>query len=318
MQEEFGDTMININDGNDRNDGKPLKTLENTLTAEPGEEKQEKPEQVEAENIFNPSTNSSSNPEEQKMENVENTSEQEIKKEQESSSSYIDKLLCIFRFIKPYFKVTFNDIKARIISSFKPIKEDFIKIAEDKPDLYGPFWIYTTLIYVIAAGGALSYYFTNSANNYFQMFVPVAGSILYSFGFGFPLVLWLCMKFFNISMKYVSLICLYGYSLFCLIPVLIICSTGFGWIQWIFLTYAIVNSTAFVLINLWSKIKTLEDKNKYIFLGIFIGGQLILFLILKFYFFGSFKGNVAPISNDPNVINNNPNPNVNPTPPPAQ
>ena len=317
MQEEFGDTMININDGNDRNDGKPLKTLENTLTAEPGEEKQEKPEQVEAENIFNPSTNSSSNPEEQKMENVENTSEQEIKKEQESSSSYIDKLLCIFRFIKPYFKVTFNDIKARIISSFKPIKEDFIKIAEDKPDLYGPFWIYTTLIYVIAAGGALSYYFTNSANNYFQMFVPVAGSILYSFGFGFPLVLWLCMKFFNISMKYVSLICLYGYSLFCLIPVLIICSTGFGWIQWIFLTYAIVNSTAFVLINLWSKIKTLEDKNKYIFLGIFIGGQLILFLILKFYFFGSFKGNVAPISND---INNNPtpNPNVNPTPPPAQ
>ena len=317
MQEEFGDTMININDGNDRNDGKPLKTLENTLTSEPGEEKPEKPEQVDAENIFNPPTNSSSNPEEQKMENVENTSEQEIKKEQESSSSYIDKLLCIFRFIKPYFKVTFNDIKARIISSFKPIKEDFIKIAEDKPDLYGPFWIYTTLIYVIAAGGALSYYFTNSANNYFQMFVPVAGSILYSFGFGFPLVLWLCMKFFNISMKYVSLICLYGYSLFCLIPVLIICSTGFGWIQWIFLTYAIVNSTAFVLINLWSKIRTLEDKNKYIFLGIFIGGQLILFLILKFYFFGSFKGNVAPISND---INNNPtpNPNVNPTPPPAQ
>ena len=123
---------------------------------------------------------------------------------------------CIFRFIKPYFKVTFNDIKARIISSFKPIKNDFLKIAEDKPDLYGPFWIYTTLIYVIAAGGALSYYFTNSANNYFQMFVPVAGSILYSFGFGFPLVLWLCMKFFNISMKYVSLICLYGYSLFCL------------------------------------------------------------------------------------------------------
>ena len=317
MQEEFGDTMININDGNDRNDGKPLKTLENTLTSEPGEEKPEKPEQVDAENIFNPPTNSSSNPEEQKMENVENTSEQEIKKEQESSSSYIDKLLCIFRFIKPYFKVTFNDIKARIISSFKPIKEDFIKIAEDKPDLYGPFWIYTTLIYVIAAGGALSYYFTNSANNYFQMFVPVAGSILYSFGFGFPLVLWLCMKFFSISMKYVSLICLYGYSLFCLIPVLIICSTGFGWIQWIFLTYAIVNSTAFVLINLWSKIRTLEDKNKYIFLGIFIGGQLILFLILKFYFFGSFKGNVAPISND---INNNPtpNPNVNPTPPPAQ
>ena len=223
---------------------------------------------------------------------VENTSEQEPKKEGETST-YIDKLLCVFRFIRPYFKVTFNDIKKRIKSSFMPINNDFLKIAVDYPDLYGPFWIYTTLIYVIAAGGALSYYFTNSANNYFQMFVPVAGSILYSFGFGFPFGLWLCMKIFKLDMKYVSLICLYGYSLCCLIPVLIICSTGFGWIQWIFLTYGIANSSAFVLINLWNTIRSLEERNKYIFLGIFGAGQLILFLILKYYFFGSFTANVV-------------------------
>lgn len=285
--QDFGDTMININENN------PLPTLDDKLNANPEEKK---PEQVNAENVFNPPADPTPKKEEaDSMKTVENTTNSEIQKEkaEESSSSYIDKLLCVFRFIKPYFKVTFNDIKTRIISSFKPIKNDFIQIAEDKPDLYGPFWIYTTLIYVIAAGGALSYYFTNSINNYFQMFVPVAGSILYSFGFGFPLVLWICMKFFKIPMKYVSLICLYGYSLCCLIPVLIICSTGFGWIQWIFLTYAITNSTAFVLINLWHKVNSLENKNKYIFLGIFIGGQIILFLILKLYFFGSFKAKVT-------------------------
>ena len=225
------------------------------------------------------------------MQKVENSSEIENKKEVESSSSYIDKLLCIFTFIRPYYKVTFNDIKLRIKRSFNPLKNDFMEIADKTPDLYGPFWIYTTLIYVLAAGGALSYYFTNSDNNYFQMFVPVASSILYSFGFGFPFALWLCMKIFKVEMKYVSLICLYGYSLCCLIPVLILCSTGFGWIQWLFLIYGIGNSTAFVLINLWDKIKTLEEKNRYIFLGIFVGGQFILFLILKFYFFGSFKSN---------------------------
>lgn len=218
---------------------------------------------------------------------VENSSEIEAKKEVESSSSYIDKLLCIFAFIRPYYKVTFNDIKLRIKRSFNPLKNDFMEIAEKTPDLYGPFWIYTTLIYVLAAGGALSYYFTNSDNNYFQMFVPVASSILYSFGFGFPFALWLCMKIFKVEMKYVSLICLYGYSLCCLIPVLILCSAGFRWIQWIFLTYGIANSSAFFLINLWDKIRDLEEKNKYIFLGIFTGGQFILFLILKFYFFGS-------------------------------
>ena len=234
----------------------------------------------------------------QPIEKVENTSEAEAQKET-PSKSYIDKLLCIFNFIRPYFKVTYNDIKTRIIKSFIPIRNDFIDIAINSPDLYGPFWIYTTLIYVIAAGGALSYYFTNSVNNYFQLFVPVAGSILYSFGFGFPFALWLCMKVFKIEMKYVSLICLYGYSLTCFVPVLILCSSGFGWIQWIFLTYGIANSTAFILINLWNLIKTLEEKNKYIFIGILAGGQFILFLVLKLYFFGSFKPKIVANSAHP-------------------
>ena len=112
----------------------------------------------------------------EQLEQMENQKESEIKKDN-APKSYIDKILCIFSFIRPYFKVTFNDIKTRIIKSFLPINNSFFDIAVDKPDLYGPFWIYTTLIYVIAAGGALSYYFTNSVNNYFQAFVPVAGSI---------------------------------------------------------------------------------------------------------------------------------------------
>ena len=250
------------------------------------------PSQPEKENSFSPTEKNQNISENRDSKNI---SETEPKNKTESSSSYIDKLLCIFNFIRPYFKVTFNDIKTRIKMSFIPIKNDFLVIAEKNPDLYGPFWIYTTLIYVIAAGGALSYYFTNSVNNYFQMFVPIAGSILYSFGFGFPFVLWICMKIFKIDMKYISLVCLYGYSLCCLIPVLILCSTGFRWIQWLFLTYGIANSTAFVLINLWVLIKSLENnRNKYTFLGIFVGGQIILFMILKFYFFGSFKSKIAP------------------------
>ena len=226
----------------------------------------------------------------EKIEPMENQKESEAK-DGKTTKSYIDKILCIFSFIRPYFKVTFNDIKTRIIKSFIPINNSFFDIAVEHPDLYGPFWIYTTLIYVIAAGGALSYYFTNSVNNYFQAFVPVAGSILYFFGFGFPFVMWLCLRIFKNEMKYVSLICLYGYSLTCFIPVLILCACGFAWVQWLLLLYGIANSTAFVMLNLWSHIRSIKEKKKYIFLGIFGAGQFILFLILKFYFFGSFKSN---------------------------
>ena len=258
------DQQIPINDTNEKQEQKVEDKTVNTLSKE----------KIELDQI--------------KSDSKENSSDQNAKNEN-APKSYIDKLLCIFSFIRPYFKVTFNDVKLRIISSFLPINNSFFDIAVKRPDLYGPFWIYTTLIYVIAAGGALSYYFTNSVNNYFQAFVPVAGSILYCFGFGFPLVMYLCMRFFKVEMKYVSLICLYGYSLTCFIPVLILCASGFAWIQWILLLYGIANSTVFVLINIWNTIRILDEKKKYILLGIFCGGQFILFLILKFYFFGSFN-----------------------------
>ena len=296
----------------ENNSGEDMQTLDKIITINDEQPAEENENKIIEENTSSP-FEAPQNEDDDKQK-VEGDAETEIKKEGESSSStsYIDKLLCVFSFIRPYFKVTFNDIKSRIISSFIPIRNDFYKIAENNPDLYGPFWIYTTLIYVIAAGGALSYYFTNSANNYFQMFVPIAGSILYSFGFGFPFVLWITMKIFKIDMKYVSLICLYGYSLCCLIPVLILCATGFGWIQWIFLAYGILNSTAFILINIWFLIRDMEKRNKYTFLGILCGGQFILFLILKFYFFGSFKA-----SDIPETINNTPFSSSNAFPSPS-
>ena len=286
----FGDQMINLE--------QTLPTLENKIAIND----EEKIDSATNKNVSNTNENVPSTEVKTQISNDETKQPSEgPSKTDNFTQTIIDKLLCIFGFIRPYFKVTYYDIKSRIIESFKPINNSFFNIANDKPDLYGPFWIYTTLIYVMAAGGALSYYFTDYKNNYFQSFVPVAGSFLYSFGFGFPLVLWLCFKFFNIKTKYMTLVCLYGYSLTCFIPVLIICAFGFNWIQWLFLTYAISNSTAFLLINLWNIIKGQEDKKKYIILGIIGASQFIFYLTLKLYFFGappsSSTQNNKPVEN---------------------
>ena len=168
-KEEFNNQMIDLTHQEN------LPTLDNKITMND----EQKQETSNSENNTNSSPFENNQIEEQPMDKVENTSEEETKKEA-PSKSFLEKLLCVFNFIRPYFKITYNDIKTRIIKSFIPIKNDFLDIVSEKPDLYGPFWIYTTLIYVIAAGGALSYYFTNAVNNYFQLFVPVAGSILYS------------------------------------------------------------------------------------------------------------------------------------------
>jgi hypothetical protein len=72
----------------------------------------------------------------------------------------------------------------------------------EKPDLYGPFWIYTTLIVILAILGNLAHYFDLMSEgadlSNFKCdfkFVPTAAIIIYSVGLGLPLALKVIMKF---------------------------------------------------------------------------------------------------------------------------
>jgi hypothetical protein len=60
-----------------------------------------------------------------------------------------------------------------------PFNPKFFDISEKTPDLYGPFWIYTTLVFIIAAAGSLAKYISGeNTKNFFQEFVPFAAGIV--------------------------------------------------------------------------------------------------------------------------------------------
>ena len=219
----------------------------------------------------------------------------------EAEKTYLDKLLCFLNYFKQYFKITTKEIENRIISSLKPINNSFYEEAINKPDLYGPFWIYTTLIFSIAAGGSLSKYFNDiSTENFFQKFVPIAGSLIYIIGFCFPLLLYFGMRIFGEKIPYFTIVCIYGYSFTCFIPVMLICSCGIGFIQWIFLLYGSINSTMFVVINFWKELQKYEQKKKFGLLGLIIVVQFVLLLVLKLYFFDNFSTSDSTKNNPKN------------------
>ena len=61
-------------------------------------------------------------------------------------------------FLKKYFDVEVDDIKDKLISAVTPMSTKFQQLAEKTPDLYGPFWIYATLVFLVAVAGNLSSY----------------------------------------------------------------------------------------------------------------------------------------------------------------
>jgi hypothetical protein len=66
--------------------------------------------------------------------------------------------------------------------------------------LYGPFWIYATLIFALAAGGNISGYLqtpVGSVFNYNFRFIPTAATIVFGVAILVPLILAILMKTFG-------------------------------------------------------------------------------------------------------------------------
>ena len=189
-----------------------------------------------------------------------------------------------------YFDVELNDIKQKIKGSLIPFNKGFYQSIETNSDLYGPFWIFTTIIFLIALIGNISSYMHSEDKDKFVYdynHVPHAIFIIYGFGFGAPFVLWLIMKFlFKIDIDLITNICIYGYSYTILIPILLVCIIPFKLISTLALLYFLIHSCTFLFYNMYLVIQQKAQKSKYVVLGLLGGIQLLLFFFLKFYFFG--------------------------------
>ena len=189
-----------------------------------------------------------------------------------------------------YFNVEVSDIKQKLKGSLIPFNKSFYESIEINADLYGPFWIFTTIIFLIALIGNFSSYVHAEDKTKFVYdynHVPHAIFIIYGFGFGAPIVLWIIMKFiFRIDIDLLTNLCIYGYSYTILIPILLVCIIPFKLVATLALLYFLIHSCTFLFHNMYLVIQQRAQKSKYVVLGLLGGIQLLLFFFLKFYFFG--------------------------------
>jgi len=197
-------------------------------------------------------------------------------------------------FYQPYFDVTTDDVKYRILSTIDPRNNEFFERIQGKPDIYGPFWIYTTLIFTLAASANFSNFIIATYNSYtFQSrfdFVPAATGIIYGFGIIVPIVFTFMLRLNGSKVNYIDTLCIYGYSTFIIIPALILSIIPITVLQWIVLMVAMSFSTWFLLNNYSHELKKYVGNQRYILLGIIGGSQVVLFLVFRLKFFGNIYG----------------------------
>ena len=208
---------------------------------------------------------------------------------EEISNVTMGKLNKCLGYIGKYFNVELNDLKLKLKGAIIPFNKSFYQSIEINSDLYGPFWIYTTIIFLIALIGNFSEYIHSKDKKNFVYdynHVPHAIFIIYGFGFGAPFILWIISKFvFRIDIDLLTNVCIYGYSYTILVPILLLCIIPYKIVSTLALLYFLIHNCTFLFFNMYLIIQQKAPKAKYLVLGLLGGTQIVLFLFLKFYFF---------------------------------
>ncbi|KAM6919219.1 protein YIPF1 [Xenentodon cancila] len=171
-----------------------------------------------------------------------------------------------FEYYQRFFDIETHHVKERIIGSMLPWpRRNFIQVyLRRNPDLYGPFWICTTLVFAIAISGNISNYLSTTPNyKYTPEFrkVTIAAAVIFSYAWLVPLALWGVLLWRNnkimnlVSYSFMEIVCVYGYSLSVYIPAVVLWSLPYEWLRWCSIVVALCLSGSVLVMTFWPAVR---------------------------------------------------------------
>ncbi|XP_061586996.1 protein YIPF1 [Cololabis saira] len=200
-----------------------------------------------------------------------------------------------FDYYQKFFDIETHHVKERIIGSMLPWpRKNFIQVYLRKnPDLYGPFWICTTLVFAIAISGNISSYLSSPKYKYTPEFrkVTIAATVIFSYAWLVPLALWGVLLWRNnkimnlVSYSFMEIVCVYGYSLSVYIPAVVLWSLPYEWLRWSSIVVALCLSGSVLAMTFWPAVR---DDHPKVMIAIMSGIVLMNVLLVvgcKMYFY---------------------------------
>ncbi|KND00148.1 uncharacterized protein SPPG_04489 [Spizellomyces punctatus DAOM BR117] len=184
-----------------------------------------------------------------------------------------------------YFNVDTTDVGQRIVATVIP-KQKFADVLGTNPDLYGPFWIATTVIFALFATSTVAGWINHKEYTYDMTLLSLAVSTVYVYTSVVPLVLWGVLKYFKGPANLLELIDMYGYALAAWIPVSLLCIIPSEIVRWVLVAVAFASSVLFKIRTVRPIITQTNDKRaSTLVLSIIVLCHGALVLLFKFVFF---------------------------------
>ncbi|XP_004086748.1 protein YIPF1 [Oryzias latipes] len=206
-----------------------------------------------------------------------------------------------FEYYQKFFDIETHHVRERILGSLLPWpRKNFIQFYLRKnPDLYGPFWICTTLVFAVFISGNISNFMAGKYNPQFRK-VTIAATMIFSYAWFVPLGLWGFLLWRNnkilnlVSYSFMEVVCVYGYSLSAYIPAVVLCIAPLEWLRWCIMVVAFGLSGSILVMTFWPALREDHPKVAMAMVSAIVLLDVVLAVVCKMYFFSRPGAPVAP------------------------
>lgn len=191
-------------------------------------------------------------------------------------------------YYQQFFDVDTTDVASRLTKAMMPFSTKFIEEVAPNPDLYGPFWVCTTLVFSMAAAGNFANYLGSSGTtawHYDFNKMTIAAGVIYGYALCVPLGINFTAMYFTEAVGFIQLVCVYGYSLFVFVIVSYLCIIPSELVRWLLVVGAFVVSGGVIWGNIGGRLENLIPGKGQAVTGGLVLLHAVLALVFKLYFF---------------------------------
>ncbi|RMZ89314.1 hypothetical protein DV736_g3442, partial [Chaetothyriales sp. CBS 134916] len=210
----------------------------------------------------------------------------------DSSTTGSKRMLWSLSFYAQFFDVDTSTVLHRCRTAlipFLPNTPPFLDTLDGNPDLYGPFWIATTVVVILFLTGTISHKLATEKKQHFEYdfkLLSGAAGLIYGYTLFVPLALWAALRWFGAqSLELVECWALYGYGNLFWIAVALVSWSPLDGLNYGLVAAGYAISVFFLVKNLYPVISVTDKKTSQILLLIVVLLHAGLAITIKILFF---------------------------------
>ncbi|EGC49664.1 Yip1 domain-containing family [Histoplasma capsulatum var. duboisii H88] len=191
-----------------------------------------------------------------------------------------------------FFDVDTSEVLRRCVAALYP-RTNFLDVLDGNPDLYGPFWIATTVVVILFLTGTVSQYLARKDEKHFEYdfrLLSGAAGLVYGYTGIIPIALWGALRWFasaggGSGADLVECWALYGYSNMVWIAVALVSWSPLTALNWVLVGVGYGWSVFFLLRNMYPVLSATDAKTSRVLLVAVILLHVGLAIAIKILFF---------------------------------